>query len=73
MVTDEQKAFVSYLTRLQVFLYILQRDYVPFGTLELIMRDQVDPIVGIANFSDPNQAKYAEDLADRILRGGTRQ
>lgn len=52
---------------LTVFLYVLLRDYVPFGKLETIMQEQVENgMTGEGFLSEPTIARYACQLAARL-------
>ena len=56
--------------RLSVFLYVLLRDHVPFGTVELILRDHVDAAQNVGGellFSEAYQEAYVRRLAQRVL------
>ncbi len=52
---------------LVVFLYVLLRDYVPFGTVETIMLQQIENgKLGEGFLSEPTIARYAEQVATRL-------
>ena len=54
--------------RLTTFLYLLMRDYLPLGTVELIFQQHIDPADGTSVYSNGHLARYAEGLAKRLLR-----
>lgn len=56
------------LDGLRVFLYVLVRDHLPFGTVEEIMLRHVDPSTGKPLvFSEHDQASWADGMAVRIV------
>ena len=52
--------------RLTTFLYVLLRDELTFGRLERLYKEHVIPD-SKRQYSAPEQAAYAENLAERIL------
>ena len=61
--------FVTNLDPLTVFLYTLMRDYLPCGTIELIIRDHVEKADGKqSEFSNPHLATYAREIAERLVK-----
>lgn len=55
---------------LVVFLYVLLRDYIPFGKVETIMQQQIENgKAGPGFLSEPTIARYARELAERLKRG----
>lgn len=54
---------------LVVFLYVLLRDYVPFGKVETIMQQQIEnDMLGEGFLSEPTIARYARELAERLKK-----
>lgn len=55
-----------YTARLQAFLYVLLREQVVFGELERILKmiESCDEF----EFSEKQQAAYADSLVERLLR-----
>lgn len=55
------------LVKLQIFLYILLRDHLPFGTVEAIIAQHVEPSADTgSDFSEQQIAGYAASLAARL-------
>lgn len=55
--------------QLTTFLYVLLRDHLPFGQVELLVREHVEKSIGQDSiYSHGDVARYAESLAIRILR-----
>ena len=51
------------------FLYILLRDHLPFGTVEGIVEDHVEPARGlVSKYTNGYAAKHAMDLAARLRK-----
>ena len=54
---------------LVVFLYVLLRDYLPFGKAETIMMQQVEnDKLGEGLLSEPTIGRYAKQLAERLRK-----
>ena len=55
--------------RLQIFLYILMRKYIPFGKMEDCLTDLNGVLAGNPpyRFSNPQIARFSRDLAETIL------
>ncbi|RLI16828.1 hypothetical protein DRO41_00010 [Candidatus Bathyarchaeota archaeon] len=66
MKAEERKQVDSYLRKLQCFLYLLVRDYMTFGEINLLVREisgKTDRFV----FSDSLQAKWSLETAKSLL------
>ena len=66
MKAEKRKQVDSYLRKLQCFLYLLVRDYMTFGEINLLVREisgKTDRFV----FSDSLQAKWSLETAKSLL------
>ena len=66
MKAEERKQVDPYLRKLQCFLYLLVRDYMTFGEINLLVREisgKTDRFV----FSDSLQAKWSLETAKSLL------
>lgn len=54
--------------RLTTVFYILMRDHLPFGTVELLMQQHVEKSADTSIYCNGLLARYAEELAQRVLR-----
>ena len=66
MKAEKRKQVDPYLRKLQCFLYLLVRDYMTFGEINLLVREisgKTDRFV----FSDSLQAKWSLETAKSLL------
>ena len=66
MKAEERKQVDPYLRKLQCFLYLLVRDYMTFGEINLLVRE-ISGKTGRFVFSDSLQAKWSLETAKSLL------
>lgn len=62
----ERSGAVQGTCKLEMLLYVLMRDHLPAGKLELIVQETHNPQNKIVTYSNGWLALYAKDLADRL-------
>jgi len=54
-------------SKLTNFIYILARDYFPFGQIENLTQDAEDASLNEIKYPDENQEKWARSIVDRLV------